>query len=137
MKKVSRPANRSSAYGAKKPGATGVRTTTTAPEPRKKISAPASVSVSGEVAASRSGKAAGSPNPRRAFSKGPTAEQWTAMSGAMYNALERLREFSARTRRRADANDGWIQPGHVPELLEQVDAAANILRVGLKARFRK
>ena len=80
---------------------------------------------------------AATPEPRRGFSKGPTVEQFTAMAGSMYNALEKLRQCSADWKRRADANEGWLQPGHVVLVLSELDAAANILRVGLKARFRK
>ena len=74
---------------------------------------------------------------RRSFAKGPTSAQFTAMAGAMYNALERLREFSIIMKRSAERNCGWIQPFHLEDALTQVDAAANILRVGLKVRFQK
>ena len=74
---------------------------------------------------------------RRSFAKGPTSAQYTAMAGAMYNALERLRGCSAMWKLRADANDGWLQPGHFAEVISELDATANILRVGLKARFQR
>ena len=81
------------------------------------------------------------PEPRRRITKesakGPTSAQFTAMAGAMYNALERLREFSIIMKRSAERNCGWIQPFHLEDALTQVDAAANILRVGLKARFQR
>lgn len=112
----------------------------------KQVSLSAGASVSGESAASRKGTAgrnrgaassAATPEPRRAFSKGPTAEQWTYMSGCMYNALERLRGVSVDWRRRADANEGWLQPGHLEKVLAEIDAVSNLLRVGLKARLQK
>lgn len=74
---------------------------------------------------------------QKQFGKAPTSEQWTMMAGSMYNALERLRNVSADWRRRADANEGWLQPGHVEIVMKEIDATANILRVGLKARTKK
>jgi hypothetical protein len=111
-------------------GATGGRTSAVTPEPRREVpKGPKAVppSAYGELDTA----------PRRAFSKGPTQEQWTVMAGAMYNALEALRKAHDFIRSRADANEGWLQPIHVPLVLIGIAQAENILRVGLKARFRK
>ena len=81
------------------------------------------------------GSAKESTEPR--IAKEPSSAKYAAMAGAMFNALERLREFYRITRETADRNCGWIQPEKVDGILTEVTEAANILRVGLKARNAK
>ena len=100
----------------------------------KKVSRPKERKTTlGESAKAARGSGTAIPEPQR-ISKEPSEAKYAAMAGAMFNALERLRAFYRITRETADKNCGWIQPGKVDALLAEVTAAANILRVGLKAR---
>ena len=121
----------------------------------KKVSRAVSVSVSGEVAASRKGIAKGAPVAARApkaTPKEPSESQYVAMAGAMANALERLRTFYQTLSRAKEvtANGGTgvpkiyqnygailLHPSESEALLGEVEAAANILRSGLKARTHR
>jgi hypothetical protein len=81
--------------------------------------------------------AQGPHKPLRSFSKGPTSEQFTVMAGSMFNALEQLRSVSDFVKRHSDSNCGWLQPGAAMEVHGRLGKVENMLRVGLKARFRK
>jgi len=86
--------------------------------------------------------------------KGPTSAQWAAMAGAMHNALERLRTFRSTMRALKPVSQASIlnwkavmehygpyavcmDESERAALLGEVEAAANILRVGLKARVNR
>lgn len=89
-------------------------------------------------------KAEGAPVAARA-PKAPSDEQYVKMAGAMANALERLRVFYqtiVRAREVSGQNgmvDGAIVLGRAESqaMLDEVTSAANILRVGLKARANR
>lgn len=138
-KKVSRRKDNGATPVARKAGATGQYTLDIASNPAKvsrdSVGAKTTRKSGRDV---RIAEVKGSfPPPSRSFSKGPTPEQFTAMAGAMYNALEVLRAFEVRCRKYSNDNQGWIQPAHVELIISDAMTAANILRVGLKARFRK
>lgn len=126
----------------RKPGATGARSTGASPEPRQMQSVCENCG-KGVKACSWGGVACREDGPlqrkreARASPKGPTSEQFTAMAGAMHNALDGLRGLHFRVKDKAAKDCGWLQPEYVEITLREIITAENILRVGLKARFRK
>ncbi len=118
----------------------------------KRVSIPAGVSVSGEVAASRGrkgGRATGSVKPganrgatlQRSLeprqAKDPKPSQFVQMAGAMNSAIDHLRVFYETLDRAVYISGDDVLTVHKIEataMLAEVLASVNILRAGLKAR---